>query len=68
MRVLRYRSVALGELAAGVDGINPIGSMLYHHPYDVSTAVQMLIPRTSDLMYFRRKLSGNWGAWVRLLG
>ncbi|EMN8296961.1 TPA: pyocin knob domain-containing protein [Pseudomonas aeruginosa] len=55
------------NLPPGVDGINPIGSMLYHHPYDVSTAVQMLIPRTSDLMYFRRKLSGNWSAWVRLL-
>lgn len=55
------------NLPPGIDGINPIGSMLYHHPYDVSTAVQMLIPRTSDLMYFRRKVVGTWQPWVRML-
>ncbi|MCS9888605.1 phage tail protein [Pseudomonas aeruginosa] len=55
------------NLPPGIDALNPIGSMLYHHPYDVSTAVQMLIPRTLDFMYFRRKAVGTWQPWVRML-
>lgn len=55
------------NLPPGIDSLNPVGSMLYHHPYDASTAVQLFIPRTSNLMYFRRKASGAWQAWVRIL-
>ncbi|ALT58063.1 hypothetical protein FDG94_gp071 [Pseudomonas phage SM1] len=55
------------NLPAGVDSLNPIGSMLYHHPYDAATAVQMLVVRTSNLMYFRRRAAGSWQAWNRVL-
>ncbi|MFU2917975.1 pyocin knob domain-containing protein [Pseudomonas aeruginosa] len=55
------------NLPPGLESFNPIGSMLYHHPYDVSTAVQMFIPRTLDFMYFRRKAVGTWQPWVRML-
>ncbi len=41
--------------------------MLYHHPYDVATAVQLFVPRTSNILYFRRRVAGAWQSWVRVL-
>ncbi|MBG4275639.1 hypothetical protein GHU41_23195 [Pseudomonas aeruginosa] len=55
------------NLPPGIDTLNPIGSMLYHHPYDASTAVQLFVPRTSNILYFRRKTAGTWQPWVRVL-
>ncbi|HCF9825887.1 TPA: pyocin knob domain-containing protein [Pseudomonas aeruginosa] len=55
------------NLPPGIDSLNPVGSMLYHQPYDASTAVQMFIARTSDLAYFRRKAAGTWSTWMRFL-
>lgn len=55
------------NLPPGIDALNPIGSMLYHHPYDASTAVQLFVPRTSNILYFRRKVTGTWQSWVRVL-
>ncbi|WP_427189891.1 pyocin knob domain-containing protein [Pseudomonas aeruginosa] len=55
------------NLPPGIDALNPIGSMLYHHPYDVATAVQLFVPRTSNILYFRRRVAGAWQSWVRVL-
>ncbi|MDT8245445.1 pyocin knob domain-containing protein [Pseudomonas aeruginosa] len=55
------------NLPPGIDALNPIGSMLYHHPYDVATAVQLFVPRTSNILYFRRRVAGVWQSWVRVL-
>lgn len=55
------------NLPPGIDSLNPVGSMLYHHPYDVSTAAQLFVPRTSNIFYFRRKVAGAWQPWVRVL-
>lgn len=55
------------NLPPGIDSLNPIGSMLYHHPYDAATAVQLFVPRTSNIFYFRRKGSGTWQPWIRVL-
>lgn len=55
------------NLPPGIDALNPIGSMLYHQPYDVATAVQLFVPRTSNILYFRRKIAGAWQPWVRVL-
>ncbi len=55
------------NLPPGIDALKPIGSMLYHHPYDVATAVQLFVPRTSNILYFRRRVAGAWQSWVRVL-
>ncbi|MDF5869110.1 pyocin knob domain-containing protein [Pseudomonas aeruginosa] len=55
------------NLPPGIDALNPIGSAIYQNVYDASTSYQLFIPRTSNILYFRRKVAGNWQAWVRML-